>query len=126
MFDVVEEFIMVTLVRALVVVFPLLLTALAGTSHSNAAEPVLLDQREIELPEMRILSLSPDGPAIAAASLSLDRLCIYETDSLAERICTGLAPQEAGLPMDDVIWSADSSKIVLAEQAFVRFVDGDL
>jgi len=126
LFDVVEAFIMVTLVRALVVVFPLLLTALAGTSHGNAAEPVLLDQREIELPEMRILSLSPDVSAIAAASLSLDRLCIYETESLAERICTGLAPLEAGLRMDDVVWSPDSARIVLAEQAYVRFVDGDL
>ncbi len=112
--------------RMLFVVLLLSLSTLSGSSAATAAEPVLLDQREIELPEMRLLSLSPDGSAIAAATFNLDQLCVYETESLLERACADLSPLEAGLRMEDVVWSPDSSMLALAEQAFVRFIDGDL
>ncbi|MCC6790391.1 MAG: hypothetical protein IT336_01835, partial [Thermomicrobiales bacterium] len=93
----------------------------------RAAEtPSLVEQRLIEIPDSRIISLSPDGTAIVATSFGIDEICVYERESLAQRFCTDLAPLESGLRLDDIVWSPDSAKIVLAEQALVRFTDGDL
>jgi Tol biopolymer transport system component len=119
---------MSSIVRSLTIA--LLVALLIQLDYPASAQddepPSLVEQRLIEIPDTRIIALSPDGTAIAAASFDMNRLCIYERDSLAERVCADLAPLETGLRVEDVVWSPDSSKLVVAEQAFVRFVDGDL
>ncbi|MCC6790390.1 MAG: hypothetical protein IT336_01830 [Thermomicrobiales bacterium] len=91
-----------------------------------ADPPRLLDQRTVVFDETRIIGISPDGGAIAAASWNYDELCVFETESMAERFCTDLSPLEARLRIDDVAWSPDSSKIALSEESFRYFIDGDL
>lgn len=99
--------------------------AQAGTAQTPDA-PQLIEQRQIELPRSRIIALSPDGTAIAATDFSMDELCIYDVETLAERVCADLAPLVARLRLEDVVWSPDSSALALAEQSFLNFRDGDL
>lgn len=91
-----------------------------------AESPRVVEQRSIEIPDSRIIAISPDGSAIAASSFDMERLCIYERDTRAERTCADMAPLEAALRIEDVVWSPDNSKLVLGERALERFVDGDL
>lgn len=95
-------------------------------SAQDAGAPAVVERREIEIPDSRILSLSPDGLLVAATSFSQDRLCVYVRETLAEQACADLEPLEAGLMMEDVVWSPDSSKLALAERGFILFRDGDL
>ena len=95
-----------------------------GFQTSDA--PRLVERRAIELPDSRLIGLSPDGSAIAATDIGIDELCIYDAETLAERACADLAPLEAGLRFEDVAWSPDSSTLALTEHSFRLFRDGDL
>ena len=97
-----------------------------ATAAQTTDTPQLIEQRQIEIPDSRIIALSPDGTAIAATDFDLDQLCIYEVETLAERACADLAPLEARLRLEDVVWSPDSTKLALAEESFKLFRDGDL
>src|SRR5215211_2896521 len=119
-----------TVVLRLVLGLAVIASIIARSVHTGVAQsaetPRLIEQRRIEIPDSRIIAISPDGTAIVASSFDMDRLCIYDVETLAERTCADLAPLEAGLRLEDVVWSPDSSKLVLAEDAFRVFVDGDL
>lgn len=80
----------------------------------------------VEIPDTRLISLSPDGRLLAATDFGQARLCTYDAVSLAERACADLAPLESGLRIEDVEWSPDSTRLAMAELSFQRFVDGDL
>jgi Tol biopolymer transport system component len=114
-----------------------------GTAASQTGTPVavateepgttgwsLTEQRAIEVPDSRIISLSPDGKWIAAAKPASGyprgQLCVYDLETLAERSCGDLSGLEAGLRIEDVTWSPDGSRLAFAEQAFVLLRDGDL
>jgi Tol biopolymer transport system component len=92
------------------------------------AEISVAEQREIEIPDTRIISLSPDGTTVVAGkpSVGVDQLCTYDVATLAERACADLSVLDSGLRIDDVVWSPDGSRIAFSEDAFVRFNDGDI
>ncbi len=113
--------------RCLVVAVFVLMALITAAPGAHAGDPPqLAAQRSIEIPDTRLIAISPDGKSLAASDPGLNKLCIYEVETLAERVCADLAPLEAGLRLEDVVWSPDSTRLVLAEQAFVRFIDGDL
>jgi Tol biopolymer transport system component len=104
-----------------------------GTPESAATPTAALsvaEQRAIEIPDTRIISLSPDGRSIVAAKPIGDyqrgQLCVYDVATLAERACADLSTLEAGLRIEDVAWSPDGSHLAFAEQGLVYFRDGDL
>lgn len=116
---------MPTLARTLLLAA--LVLALPGFAPARAADaPTLADRRDVRIDGTRIIALSPDGARIAAAASDFSQLCVYDAATLAQQACADLAPLEAGLRIGDVAWSPDSTKLALAEQSFVRFVDGDL
>lgn len=116
-----------TLRFVLVLTAAALLGFAANPPAIRAADtPRLIEQRPIEIPDSRIIAISPDGTAIAAADWDLKRLCIYEVETLAQRTCADLAPLKARLRLEDVVWSPDSSKLALAEESFKLLRDGDL
>src|SRR5215218_4489859 len=102
-----------TAIVRLACVFAVVMSMGAASVKSVAAQtagtPRLVDQRFIEIPDSRIIAISPDGNAIAASAFDRSRLCIYEVATLAERVCAYLAPLDAGLRLEDVVWSPDSS-----------------
>lgn len=95
-----------------------------------AAGVSIAEQREVEIPDTRIISLSPDGTMLVAAKPAMDydhgQLCTYEVATLAERACADLSVLDAGLRIEDVVWSPDSSKVAFSEQTLVYFKDGDI
>jgi Tol biopolymer transport system component len=115
--------------HALVVVALLSLFGFSNLIPSTglAAEtPSLVDQRVVTFDETRIIGVSPDGSAIAAASWNEDRLCVFETETEEQRFCADLSPLESGLRLSDVAWSPDSTKLALSEDSFKYLIDGDL
>ncbi len=101
-----------------------------ATEEPGPAGLLLTEQRAIEIPDSRIISLSPDGKWIAAAKpasgYQRGQLCVYDVVTLAERSCGDLSGLEAGLRIEDVTWSPDGSRLAFAEQGFVLLRDGDL
>jgi Bacterial SH3 domain len=109
----------------------LLLAGLVGFAHSTRAQEATPGPagRQIELPDRRILTYSPDGTAIATYTRDADQgdqLCVVEVATLQDRVCGDLSGIEAGLREEDVVWSPDSSKLAFSEESFVTFNDGDL
>jgi dipeptidyl aminopeptidase/acylaminoacyl peptidase len=86
--------------------------------------------RRIELPGVRILSMSPDGASIAgvrpAVGYARGELCTFELVTLAERACTSVADLGSTLRLEDVTWSPDGSHLAFTANAFQTFKDGDL
>lgn len=86
------------------------------------------EQRAVAIPAARIISLSPDGNSLVAAKPATGyqhgQLCTYDVATLAERARADLSVLDAGLRIEDVDWSPDSSKIVFAEEAFLVLKDG--
>jgi Tol biopolymer transport system component len=110
------------LVLALVMAAPLA----AQNATPTAEEP---GQHVIDLPEARLLALSPDGQWLAAGNPQASRpkqLCIYEVATRAERVCGDLSGLDAGIRLDDVVWSPDSTRLAFGENAFQVLIDGDL
>ena len=104
---------------------------LAVSATSPSPVPVrLASSRHIEIPDTRILSMSPDGGRIAALRPAVGfqhgELCTFDTTTLAEVACASLQSLDAGLRLDSVAWSPDSAHLVLAEEALTYLKDGDL
>ncbi len=93
--------------------------ALAQTSPS-ATPP-----REFQVEDGRFIALSPDGTAFAAA-IRLTALCVYSSETLEELSCGSLEQLDAGLRLEDVVWSPDSTRLAFGEQGFRIGQDGDL
>jgi dipeptidyl aminopeptidase/acylaminoacyl peptidase len=111
----------------------LLASAGAGAqeaSHTPASALRVVDQRAIEIPDARIISMSPDGHWLLAArpagDFAVGELCVFAVDTLAERACGDLSVLGAGIRLEDVTWSSDSTRIAFSERGFVTFEDGDL
>lgn len=87
-------------------------------------------QRAFTIPDARLISMSPDGSWLVAASPATSyprgKLCIYAVDTLAQRSCADLSELGAGLRIEDVAWAPDGRHLVFAEQTFMTFNDGDL
>lgn len=105
----------------------------AGTSVAAPAGGgrfVVTAQRTIELPDSRIISMSPDGAwlAIARPALGYQRgqLCVVAVATLADRACADLSGLGAGIRLEDVTWSPDGSHLAFGENALVTLKDGDL
>lgn len=100
-----------------------------GTANGMvSAQPTtaILNQQEIEIPDMLPIGLSPDGTMLAAAAANRRTLCTYTVPAMTEITCADLEPLQAGLRLADVSWSPDSTRLVLAENSFVYLRDGDL
>src|SRR6266498_846948 len=111
--------------------FGLLLTGLVGFAHLTHAQEATPGPggRQIELPDRRILTYSPDGTALATYTRDADQgdqLCVVEVATLQDRVCGDLSGIEAGLREENVVWSPDSSKLAFSEESFQTFIDGDL
>lgn len=104
--------------------------AALGDGHTSAVDMRWTETRHIQVEHGRIVSMSPDGSAIAVArplgDASLGELCVLDVETLAERACADLSPLEAGLRLADVTWSPDSRWMALTELALEWFRDGDL
>lgn len=98
---------------------------LPGSTHAQD-DYTLVDQRTIEIEGLRPVGLSPDGRWLAAASFGMDELCVYDVQTLTVQSCASMEPLDARLRLEDVSWSPDSTRLVLAERSFVYFRDGDL
>ncbi|MGD9710662.1 MAG: hypothetical protein AB7V46_01185 [Thermomicrobiales bacterium] len=105
--------------------FLLIVLSVAG-SVVVAAQDLILSQESIEVEGMRPVGLSPDGQLLAATNFSMKSLCVYAVEPFAEQVCTSLEPLQAGLRIEDVAWSPDSTRLVMSERAFVYLRDGDL
>jgi WD40 repeat protein len=90
----------------------------------------LVDARRIELPGVRILSMSPEGGSIAgvrpAVGYADGELCTFDAATLAERACTSVAGLGSTLRLEDVRWSPDGTQLAFTANAFQTFRDGDL
>jgi hypothetical protein len=87
---------------------------------------LVLEQRTIEIEGMRPVGLSPDSRWLAATTFGMDELCVYDIETLATQSCANLESLDARLRFEDVSWSPDSTRLVLAERSFIYFRDGDL
>ena len=110
---------------------PVASPASAGSSLAPGGAIRLVGTRSIRVPDVRIVSMSPEGSSIVGVRprrrLSGDgELCVFDTETLAERACADLAPLGAGLRLADVTWSPDGSMLAFAEEALAVFTDGDL
>jgi Tol biopolymer transport system component len=109
-----------------------MVTGLVGTAGSAVAQeatPACGGGRQIELPDRRILTYSPDGTMLATYVQDRDKgdqLCIVDVATSKDKVCGDLSGIEAGLREEDVVWSPDSSKLAYSEESFQTFIDGDL
>ena len=74
----------------------------------------VLDQQVIELGEMRLINLSPDGNLLAATDGA--QLCVYTVKPLEEAACVDLSVLGARLRIQDVTWSPDARFVVTSMQ----------
>ena len=106
----------------------------APIAHAQDASPRppirLVDSRRIELPGVRILSMSPEGGSIAgvrpAIGYARGELCSFDVVTLAERACTSIADLGSTLRLEDVTWSPNGASLVFDANSFQNFQDGDL
>jgi hypothetical protein len=86
--------------------------------------------RTVELPDVRIVSMSPDGSSIVgvrpAIGYAQGELCTFSVATLAERACTGLADLGSIIRLEDLAWSPDGTKLAYTVHAFRTLKDGDL
>ncbi len=109
-----------------------LAVAPAALASEASPEPPfqLLDVRRIELPDVRIISMSPDGSSLAGArpaiGYSRGELCTFDVETLEEHACASIADMGSPLRIEDVRWSPDGTSLAFTAQAFQRLYDGDL
>lgn len=101
----------------------------SDTSTSSAIR--LVGSRRVELTDVQILTMSPDGSSIAGVrSASDDRagdeLCTFDIETLDQRACTSVAGLGSPLRLEDVTWSPDGSMLAFTAHAFRTLMDGDL
>lgn len=108
---------------------------LAPTTLASDASPSpairLVGSRRVELPDVRIVSMSPDGRSIAGVRPAMDEragseLCTFDVETLDQRACASLAGLGSPLRLEDVTWSPDGSKLAFTAHAFRTLMDGDL
>lgn len=128
------------MIRSIVVVAAAGALVLGGTATMTAQEPSasaaigaipveVLESRAIDIPDTRLISMSPDGALIVGGRPAVgyqSELCTFSVETLEQVACADLAPLESGLRIEDVTWSPDSSRLALTERTFQLFVDGDL
>lgn len=86
-----------------------------------AADLEVESQREVELAEGRIVSLSPDGKWLLVEKQPL--LCIHDVESLAQHSCT---ETPVGIDLQHAAWSPDSTRVAFTENVFRHFRDSDV
>ncbi len=84
----------------------------------------VLDQQVIELEEMRLINLSPDGNLLAATDGA--QLCVYTVELLEESACADLSVLGARLRIQDVTWSPDSTRLALTGEGYQVYQTSDL
>ncbi len=91
----------------------------SSASHP-AADLRVVEQRPLDIPDLKDLSLSisPDGEWLAGVNQD-GALCIYATDSLREERCTLLDTCQAD--PRSVAWAPDSRRVAIAENMGVYF-----
>jgi Tol biopolymer transport system component len=103
-----------------------LFPAAPAKAQSPDSPPVATATRQIDIEDARMIALSPDGRLLAAADFNQDHLCVYDVSTLVEQSCADLSILDAGLRLEDVVWSPDSTRLAFSERTFVYFLDGDL
>ncbi|MGH2531505.1 MAG: hypothetical protein ACRDJW_04270 [Thermomicrobiales bacterium] len=120
----------ITIVRALLLAVVAVVAVLpAAVQEATPPAAATAEQQQVEIPDARILALSPDGQLLAArtpAEGRAEHLCVYEVATLAGRACANLDQQRTALADESVVWSPDSTKLAFSEEAFRYLVDGDL
>ena len=71
------------------------------------------------------IGLSPDGSMYAVA-VPRTALCVYDTETQQALSCGSLEALDAGIRIEDVVWSPDSSRLAFGEEGFRYGSDGDL
>lgn len=110
----------------------ILMIAVLGSSGAAHATSPPIDSGEpvaIDIPDARILSLSPNGQLLAArteTSGQADRLCVYDVATQAQMSCGDLETEHISMQDDNVFWSPDSTKLAFTENGFRYFIDSDL
>jgi dipeptidyl aminopeptidase/acylaminoacyl peptidase len=117
--------------RASIVVLTLVLAvATAAAGQSPGPDWRATDLRPVEIEDVRLISMSPEGSLLVAARPAMGflrgELCVYRVDTLREQACADLSLLEAGIRLEDVTWSPDGSMIAFGERTFLTFQDGDL
>jgi Tol biopolymer transport system component len=101
-----------------------------GAADASPSPIRLVDARRIELPGVRIISMSPEGASIAgvrpAVGYARGELCTFEVATLDERACASVADLGSTLRLEDVTWSPDGSSLAFTANAFQTLRDGDL
>ena len=99
----------------------------AGTPAAvSTGTPVGGEVRNVDLPDGRAVSLSPDGRLLAVVVLPSTSLCIYDVETMAELSCADLTVLAAGIRVEDIVWSPDSTRLAFGERSFLILRDGDL
>lgn len=93
----------------------------ANAQDVPAAGPV----QAFEVEDGDPIGLSPDG-TMYAASIARTSLCVYATETQEELTCGSVEHLQAGIRIEDVVWSPDSTRLSFAENAFRYGEDGDL
>jgi len=93
------------------------------SASKSAADLRVTAQREIEIKDARLLSLSPDGQWLAAQT-EADQLCIYRAEASAKQACALLDQVRPSL--DSIAWSPDSTRIAFTDDAFRAMFESDI
>lgn len=104
---------------------PTFTAAAEAAADATTMQPVGGEVRTVDLPRGRAVSMSPDGQLLAVAA-PLDSLCLYDVATMTQVSCADLGGLNAGLRIQDVVWSPDSTRLAFAEEAFRLLKDGDL
>jgi Tol biopolymer transport system component len=110
---------------AIVLLFSML--GSAGWISPLAAQdtPTAGSVQTFEVEDGHPIGLSPDG-TMYAVSIQATALCVYDTATQQEVSCASLELLNAGIRVEDVVWSPDSTRLAFGEQGFRYGSDGDL